>query len=254
MRRSPRLWGLARSRWWLDGLRQALPWLSAYSHAGVCQLLKRARLRYKRGRASLHSPDLDYDRKLALVAAAQQVARQHPQRYVLVYQDELTYYRRPSVAHAYAACGHQQAQARQGYGSNRRRRIAAAVNSVTGRLSVMQRHRLDRYALIRFYRQLEADYPDAEVIFVAQDNWPVHFHPDVLAALQASRVQLLPLPTYAPWTNPVEKVWLGLYREVLHQHPFQDDWLALQQTVQAWLDQFANGSLDLLHAIGLYPY
>jgi len=32
------------------------------------------------------------------------------------------------------------------------------------------------------------------------DNWPVHFHPKVLLALKSEpRIELLRLPTYAPW-------------------------------------------------------
>jgi transposase len=64
---------------------------------------------------------------------------------------------------------------------------------------------------------------------------------------------LLRLPTYAPWTNPVEKVWLALYREVLHLHDCADDRPRLQTLVQTWLDRWVDGSLDLLQAVGLYP-
>jgi transposase len=44
-----------------------------------------------------------------------------------------------------------------------------------------------------------------------------------LAALAPSKIVLVPLPTYAPWTNPVEKVWRKLCQEVLHLHEFVDE-------------------------------
>lgn len=69
--------------------------------------------------------------------------------------------------------------------------------------------------LRHYFEAVAAAYPAAERIYSALDNWPVHFHPVLRAALPP-RLTLLPLPTYAPWTNPVEKVWRWLYAEVLH--------------------------------------
>jgi transposase len=65
-----------------------------------------------------------------------------------------------------------------------------------------------------------SSYPKADQIFVIQDNWPVHWHPVVVQGLRDSKLTLVTLPTYAPWLNPVEKVWRKLYAEVLHLHPW----------------------------------
>jgi transposase len=106
--------------------------------------------------------------------------------------------------------------------------------------------------VVRFYREavLRA-YPAAHRIDVIQDNWPVHFHPEVQAALRPTPIRLVRLPTYAPWTNPVEKVWRKLYAEVLHLHRFTDAWDELTQTVQAWLDQWTDPAPALLRYVGL---
>ncbi|MFN3761873.1 MAG: transposase, partial [Anaerolineae bacterium] len=141
----------------------------------------------------------------------------------------------------------------QGLRANQCWRIASSLNVRSGRLFSWQRKRFDRWTLIRYYQALEAQYPEAELIFVAQDNWPVHFHEDVLAALAGSKIILVPLPTYAPWTNFTEKVWRKLYQEVLHLHDFVDQWDALRATVEEWLAQFANGSTELLSYVGLCP-
>lgn len=254
VQRSPRLSGQMASRWSLARIGQGISWLKALSLPGVYRILRRLKVRYKRGRAYVHSPDPDYDLKLAYLQAAQQQATQAPQRVVLLYQDEFTYYRRASVARDYALQGSHDPRAHTGWGSNRLRRVAGCLDFATGRLLTRQRKRFNRRALIAFYREVEAAYPHAEVIFLAQDNWPVHFHPDILLALADSKIILLRLPTYAPWTNPIEQVWRLLYQDVLHQHPFVDDWLLLQDAVQLWLDQWRSGSYELLHAVGLYPY
>ena len=63
IRRSPRLYGLKRSRWWLDGLRQVVNWLRGLSLAGVHKLLRRLGIRYKRGRRYVHSPTQSMTRR-----------------------------------------------------------------------------------------------------------------------------------------------------------------------------------------------
>lgn len=251
-RRAPRLFGLERSRWRLADLGQVVPWLRGCHLGSVHRILARLRVRYKRGRAYFHSPDLAYDAKLAAITAAQLLTHAHPEAVVLLYQDEFTYYRRPTVSRDWAPAGSDAPRVAQGLGTNKRRRIAACLDATTGRVVAWQRHRFDRKTLVRFYAAVAAAYPAAEVIFVAQDNWPVHFHPDVLAALPP-RLTLLPLPTYAPWTNPVEDLWRGLLADALHHHDFGDDWAGLQTAVDAWLDRWHDGSPDLLRFVGLCP-
>lgn len=247
----PREHGLNRSRWWLAGIGQVVPWLTECSLPGIWSILRRWAVVYKRGRRYVHSPDPDYAKKLKRLRRLIRAVRAQTKRWVLVYQDELTYYRRPTVAQGYAQRGSDTPYARQGLGTNSKRRIAASLDLLTGQVFAWQRSCFDRDTLIRYYRALQAAYPTADRIFVVQDNWPVHFHPDVLAALRTTRITLVPLPTYAPWTNPIEKLWRKLAQEVLHLHEFADHWDKLQRAVTQWLDQFQAASPDLLRYVGL---
>jgi hypothetical protein len=115
---------------------------------------------------------------------------------------------------------------------------------------------------------------------VAQDNWPVHTHPDRLVALEAQGspfawhrpnhwatepsaaavrkwgrlqlpIQLVPLPTYTSWTNPIEKLWRKLRQDVTHLHPWADDLARLRAELDHFLDQFGAGSADLRRYVGL---
>ena len=63
VRSSPREHGIARTRWTLASVAQAVPGLSGYSPRGVQKVLARAGVRYKRGQAWVHSPDPEYARK-----------------------------------------------------------------------------------------------------------------------------------------------------------------------------------------------
>jgi hypothetical protein len=131
------------------------------------------------------------------------------------------------------------------------RRIAGCLDAQTGQLFAWQRAHFDRRTLLRFYQAVEHAYPQADQLFLIQDNWPVHQHAELLAALRGSKFTLVRLPTYAPWTNPIEKVWRKLYADVLHLHGWANQWETLQQTVQRWLDAYAQPSPDLLRYVGL---
>lgn len=250
--RSPQSQGFERSRWWLDGIGKAIEWLANASRAQILQMLHRFGLSYKRGRIYMHSPDHDYDLKLAYVQKAYEMAQNKPDEVVLLYQDELTYYRRPSVARGYAQRGSDNPRAYQGVGSNKKRRVCGTLNAVTGDFFAWQRARFDRDNLLNYYLEVDKMYPDAKTIFIVQDNWSVHFHPKILQGLSRTKITLLRLPTYAPWTNPIEKVWLKLKQELLHLHRFNDDWQALQDAVENWLQRCDDNPTSLLRFVGLY--
>jgi DDE superfamily endonuclease len=83
----------------------------------------------------------------------------------------------------------------------------------------------------------------------------IHAHPDVLATVERlPQVAPVWLPTYAPWLNPIEKLWRWLRMDVLRLQRLPrlaGDWTALHARVNAFLDQFAAGSDALLHYVGL---
>jgi hypothetical protein len=86
-------------------------------------------------------------------------------------------------------------------------RIVGSIEVNTGVLIARQRSHFTVQEMYHYFRFVERRYPKAERISIALDNWPVHFHPFVLEELakRKSRIELLPLPTYAPCTNPTEK-------------------------------------------------
>ncbi len=100
LHRSPRLFGLLRSTWRLRDVREVIGWMAHLSLAGVCRLLRRLDVVYKRGRASVHSPDLAYNTKMATIAQARQRSQVDPERFPFLYEDELTYELRPRVSRA----------------------------------------------------------------------------------------------------------------------------------------------------------
>jgi hypothetical protein len=254
-------------------------WLRACTLAAVWRLLQRLGIHYKRARDYIHSPDPDYQAKRRWIAAHQARAQREPERWPLLYLDEFSYYRQPELAWAYEAVGHRQPLARRSYAANTCFRAVGTLDAVTGRVLYRQRSHITTTCLSHFFAQVHAAYPQAESIAIVLDNWPVHFHPDVLGHLQPQHfpwplhlpnnwpteprrqpfadklpIRLLCLPTYASWLNPIEKLWRWLKQEVIRLHRCADDWPTLVARVAAFLDRFAYGSTDLLHYVGLLPY
>lgn len=128
MRRSPGAFGIARSRWRLEDLRDALPWLSAYSLSGVGRALSRLGVGRKRGRFSLRSPDPEYREKLALVEGALELARGEPEKASVVYGDEFTLFRQPSLGPVWAGRG-EEPRAVLSHRANTRQRLSGAMDA-----------------------------------------------------------------------------------------------------------------------------
>jgi transposase len=253
LHQSPYRYGIQRARWRLQDVGCVIAWLKEVSAAGISQVLKRLGFSRKQAVNFIRSPDLAYHDKWRAILQAYQEALEHPDEVVILFQDELTYYRQPSQAPAYHRCGKGQPRARQEPGHNTQTRIAAALHGVTGQVTYLQRNQVDAEALVLFYAQIRAAYPQAKVIYLVQDNWPVHKLPQVLQAAAEQRLTLLFLPTYATWLNPIEKLWRWLRQEVLHLHELAHDLPLLRQRVCAFLDQFSSGSDALLRYVGLLP-
>lgn len=264
------------TRWKLKTLIAAGPGLRLKSEAGMCQILKRLKISRKRARHHVHSPDEHYVAKLNSIRLHLRAEALERERAVLVFEDEFSLYRHPSLAFAYESLGKLQPFAELGWSRNSVWRIAAGLNAWTGQVSYEVGNQITVSKLVKLYQKLRESYAHQDQIYVVEDNWPVHFHPDLLASLQPQDfpfglhvprnwpttprkrvkplnlpIQILCLPTYASWANPIEKLWRYLKQELLHLHRFADDWEGLRQAVTQFLDQFVAGSKSLLRYVGL---
>ena len=243
-------------------------------------MLKRFGITWKRARAAVRSPDQQYAAKLAVLEQVRAKALARPGRIVVVYLDEVTIERQPTLANDYAEQGREQPRAERSQRSDTLTRVVAALNGQTAQVTFRRASKITLATLVQFYQDLVAAYPEAEHIYVVQDNWPVHTHPDVLVALEpqecqfawhrpqnwsteasdAARkrwgqlklpIQIVPLPTYASWCNPIEKLWRKLRQDFTHLHLWADDLAHLRAEIDRFLGQFANGSPALLRYVGL---
>jgi transposase len=244
------LHGIApRPRWTLDTIRATCDRLADYTPSGVWRFLQRLGLRLRSARVQQFSPDPEYGRKLLDLEMALWEARRYPRTVVAVFLDQMGFTRWPDPAPDWGAepAVADRRGAKQGLW-----RLMGALNPFTGQVHYLDNYIIGREKVIACYAQLVAAYPGARRLYAIQDNWSIHRHPDVLAALRGwPQIEPVWLPTYAPWLNPIEKLWRWLRQDVLHLHRLADDWKALRARVRAFLEQFAQGSQRLLEYVGL---
>jgi transposase len=236
------------SRWTLRTIRASGAWLTEYTLSGVWPVVQTCGVRLRAACARLFSPDPDYCSKGRRLHRCLRDAARHPDTGVALFLDEVGYQRWPEVAPTWG----REARVAQRAGNNQQGRTIGALNALTGQVNYVDGYIVGRQQVRQFYSQLDHVYPAADRLYVIQDNWNLHTHPDVVTALERyPRITPGWLPTYAPWLTPIEKLWRRLRQDLLNMHRWVEDWPQVKQRVHDFLDQFAHGSLDLLRYVGL---
>jgi hypothetical protein len=196
----------------------------------------------------------------------------------LFYLDELTYELHPTIASEWSPAGKQPTRQR-GTCGQKEGRLLAAMDAKSGRVFYRQKQSMERTDLTDLYREIVSAY-EAERVWVVQDNAPFHFHADVFQKLERQvwprshpafeyplpsqwldptdavladgelPIQIVPLPTYASWLNPIERLWRWLKQEVLHLHPYAADWKKLKQGVRRSTD--SSWKIPRKYNVGTY--
>lgn len=202
----------------------------------------------------MSSPDPDYARKLEAIAQVIEAARRAPEKVSVLYSDETTCYRHPFLGNAYheqGADGTHQPTVVQTPGSNTKRRLVGTLDALTGRVLYRANSKIGVHQLVAFLKQVRKAYGPERRLVLIWDNWPIHFYDNVLAEAEAQRIELLYLPTYAPWTNPIEKLWRKLKQEVVCLHRLSGQWEQLKEGMHTFLKSYDRDAPDLLRYVGL---
>jgi disulfide bond formation protein DsbB len=78
--------------------------------------------------------------------------------------------------------------------------MIGVLNALSGQTDYLDNYIIGRRQIIAMYHKIATVYSAFEKIYVAQDNWSIHQHPDVLKALKDfPHIEPVWLPTYSPW-------------------------------------------------------
>ncbi|HEX6751431.1 MAG TPA: IS630 family transposase [Longimicrobium sp.] len=243
--------------WTLALAREHCPELSGLQTiSGVIRRLRRWRISWKCGRIHLISPDPQYESKVAAIRAIRAAALDDPERLRVLFADEASFYRLPHAGrtwHCEGGGGGAQPTAVHTAGSNTRRRIVATLDVQDGRVLFQTGSMIGIKALRAFLRRIRRHYGDELRLVIVWDNWPLHYHPEILRVAGEERIELLYTPTYAPWTNPIEKLWKKLRHDVLRLHHCSGEWKKLRARVDGYLAKLRGANPALLRYVGLLP-
>lgn len=249
------------------------PLTGTLSESGIRGILKRLGITKQQSRPYIHSPDKQYQDKLDYLCRMIRHAQQEGVE--LLFQDEFTISNQHTAAPSYAPKGQQPKD--RWPRCEKTIRVAGALNAFSGQVSTHLCATLSVKELRKSFQKVCADYPQAHTIYLVVDNWPVHFHPELQSCLTTQTqpfgvklppswskikpsgkhtnwqlpIQMISLPTYASWLNPIEKLWKLLKKELTNQLAKPDDIDLLKSQAERFFAQFEQGSQRLLRFCGL---
>lgn len=250
VRRRPRVLGLPYSLWTLDRLAD---YMAEQTGVRICPEAVRKHLKAKgivvsRPQHKISSPDPDYEVKKKEV----EEKREHLEEdAVFYYADEFNISWQPTLKAMWSPLAQQvmiptPGQTKKHYG-------IGAVNYHSGETVVMVQKHKKRDQIAQLLEKLLEKHPQQKV-YVAWDNADTHSGGKVEEVLRgaAGDLNLLYLPTYSPWLNPIEMLWRHFRREVTHCELF----VSVQDLLKASLDFFErynNRPGKALSIIGAHP-
>lgn len=239
--RTPRDFGCLRSRWTCGTVVMLLQvdWGVRVGRETVRRWLHQKDLVSRRPRPVLKPKDPQRSVKLRKIRA---LLRDLPRQEIAVFQDEVDINTNPKIGSMWMRRG-QQAHV-ETPGTNTKRYLAGSLNWRTGELILTEGDRRNADLFLAHLDELRRRYRRYRVIHVICDN--ARFHkPEQTRRVNAymerwgHRIQLHFLPTYAPETNPIERVWWHLHEEITRNHRCRNidelldlvfDWLRVGST------------------------
>jgi putative transposase len=216
----PRDFGFLRSRW-TCALVVVLLWRwyqLAVSRETVRRWLHQADLAWRRPRPVVHRPD---PLRQAKLRALRRLLAHLPANETAVFQDEVDVNLNPKIGSMWMRRG-QQAEV-ETPGDNAKRYLAGSMSWRTGRRLVTEGAKRDGELFVRHLEDLRHRLRRYRVIHVICDN--ARFHQVTQCKRLRNylerwghRIVLHYLPTYAPKTNPIERVWWHLHDEITRNH------------------------------------
>lgn len=221
LRHTPRDFGFLRSRWSCATLVLVL-WEQHGIEVSAETMRRRLRgenLVWRRPRPVLGPKDPEYDRKLR---AIRRLLASLPEDETAVFQDEVDINTNPKIGSMWMRRGEQAEVVTPG--TNTKRYLAGSLHWRTGKLLVSDPGTRRNAALfVRHLHDLRSRLRRYQHIHVICDN--AKFHNcrlvDEFLAEWGRRITIHFLPTYAPETNPIERVWWHLHEEITRNHRCQ---------------------------------
>jgi transposase len=240
---SPRDFGFWRSRWTCGTVVLLLreDYGVRVGRETVRRWLHQQGLVYRRPRPVLGPQDPQRSLKLRRIRA---LLRHLPPTEIAVFEDEVDINTNPKIGSMWMRRGQQAEVVTPG--TNTKRYLAGSMNWRTGEVILSEGSKRNAELFLAHLDELRRRYRRYRVIHVICDNAAFHTPARCRKVREyvqrwGHRVRVHFLPTYAPETNPIERVWWHLHEEVTRNHRCKDieelldlvfDWLDAGSTFQ----------------------
>jgi transposase len=216
LKSTPREFGFVRTRWTCALLAVVL-WRTTgldVSRETVRRWLHQADMVWRRPRPVLGPVDPERDEKLRRI---RRLLENLPASETAVFQDEVDIHTNPKIGSMWMRRGKQAEVVTPG--TNEKAYIAGSLHWRTGALFATEGTRRNTKLFVAHLEELCRRLRRYRVIHVICDNAAFHRSRPVQEWLaRHRRVRLHFLPTYAPETNPIERVWWHLHETVTRNH------------------------------------
>ncbi len=215
---SPTEHGWLRSRWSCKLLAVQLfrERATLVSRESVRRALHRLGFRWRRPRPV--PPERDSEEQIEQKRSRLEDVLSMARKAGSFFQDETKLETNPKVGFCWMRKGRQRRLRTPG--TNRKVWISGALNFKTGRLHWVAGERRNDELFIRLLDHLRRTYRCHKQLHLAVDNDGSHISKRVKRYVEDSggRVNLHPLPSWSPESNPVELVWWSLHEAVSRNH------------------------------------
>lgn len=216
----PLNFGFLRSRWCCATLTLLLLEVHQVkvSPETVRRWLHAGNLVWRRPRPTLDPHDPEYDQKMRKI---RRLLRHHGEDEAVFFFDEVDINTNPKIGCMWMEKGQQATVSTPG--TNHKRYLGGSMQWPSGELTVTEGTGRNADLFCRHLDDLRCRYRRYRKIHVICDNLKTH-KPDKCKAVAdylakwGHRVELHYLPTYAPETNPIERVWWHLHEEITRNH------------------------------------
>lgn len=189
-----------------------------YSQSGMRDLLHRMGYEYKKPKLVPGNPDIE---KQEIFAEQYEEFMHNKPSDVEVFFIDAVHPEHNGMA-AYGWLKRGQKRELKTNSGRERLNLHGALNAETYQVTVIESKTVNYESTLDLFQTLEQGYPLAKKILVIADNARYHFAKEVVAYLQTSRIQLVPLPSYSPNLNLIERLWKFFKKKVLYNQYYEN--------------------------------
>jgi transposase len=189
-----------------------------YTQSGMRDLLHRMGYEYKKPKLVPGNPDLE---KQELFAAQYEAFMLNKPADIEVLFIDAVHPEHNGMA-AYGWIKRGQKRELKTNSGRERLNLHGALNAETYQVTVIESKTVNYESTLDLFQILEQTYPLAKKILLIADNAKYHFSKEVMVYLQTSRIQLVPLPSYSPNLNLIERLWKFFKKKVLYNQYYEN--------------------------------